>query len=221
MTSDEIIYNKLLMTIIAHELPPGSRLPEDKLSDAFCVSRTGIRKVLQRLSIEQFVLIKPNKGAEVHAPEQREANDVFDSRILIETHLLDSVILNWNLAHSARLSQLVIQQKHAELKNDLPASILLTSHFHYELAKLSGNSVLASFVEKLCYRSSLVIGSYGSIHSVGCNCGDHVHLLELLDIGDLDGAIVLMKQHLHQIKMSLNIDRERNRDVDFKKLFSS
>ncbi len=43
MSSDEKIYQKILKAIVEHQLPPGSRLPEDKLSEAFGVSRTGIR----------------------------------------------------------------------------------------------------------------------------------------------------------------------------------
>ncbi len=171
MSSDDKIYNKLLKTIVAHQLPPGARLPEDKLSEAFNVSRTGIRKVLQRLAVEQFVLIRPNKGAEVYAPDQQEANEVFDSRILIETQLIPKLVRNWDRTLSAQFRQIVVQEKKAEQDDDLSNAILLTSQFHYELAKIAGNSVLASFVEKLCYRSSLVIASYGSINSVGCDCG--------------------------------------------------
>ncbi|MDV6250538.1 GntR family transcriptional regulator [Vibrio sp. EA2] len=221
MSSEDKIYNKLLKTIVAHQLPPGARLPEDKLSEAFNVSRTGIRKVLQRLALEQFVLIRPNKGAEVYAPDQREANEVFDSRILIETQLIPNLIRNWDRKLSAQLRQIVLQEKQAEKDNDLPSSILLTSQFHYELAKIAGNTVLANFVENLCYRSSLVIASYGSINSVGCDCGDHGHLLDLLDNQDTEGAVVWMKHHLSQIKASLEIDRQRNSQIDFRELFAS
>ncbi|MFB9135460.1 GntR family transcriptional regulator [Vibrio olivae] len=221
MSSDDKIYNKLLKTIVAHQLPPGARLPEDKLSEAFNVSRTGIRKVLQRLAVEQFVLIRPNKGAEVYAPDQQEANEVFDSRILIETQLIPKLVRNWDRTLSAQFRQIVVQEKKAEQDDDLSNAILLTSQFHYELAKIAGNSVLASFVEKLCYRSSLVIASYGSINSVGCDCGDHGHLIDLLDKGDEEGATVWMKHHLQQIKQSLDIDRQRSSDIDFLQLFSS
>lgn len=221
MSSDDKIYNKLLKTIVAHQIPPGARLPEDKLSDAFNVSRTGIRKVLQRLAVEQFVFIRPNKGAEVYAPDQREANEVFDSRILLETQLIPSLVMNWDRKFSNRFRQIVLQEKQAEKENDLSSSILLTSQFHYELAKISGNAVLANFVEKLCYRSSLVIASYGSIDSVGCDCGDHGQLIDLLDQGDVESAKSWMKDHLNQIKLSLEIDAKSPKDIDFKKLFSS
>ena len=61
--SDEKIYNKILKSIVEHELPPGARLPEDKLAEVFGKSRTSIRKVLQRLALERIVTIEPNKGA--------------------------------------------------------------------------------------------------------------------------------------------------------------
>ena len=65
MSKDEKIYQKILSAIVEHQLPPGSKLPEDKLADAFGVSRTGVRKVLQRLAIERFVTIQANRGAHV------------------------------------------------------------------------------------------------------------------------------------------------------------
>ena len=51
---DEPIYQALLTAIVEHQLPPGSKLPEEALSEVFGVSRTGIRKVLQRLAAVQM-----------------------------------------------------------------------------------------------------------------------------------------------------------------------
>lgn len=38
---DEVIYQALMNAIVEHQLPPGSKLPEEALSDVFGVSRTG------------------------------------------------------------------------------------------------------------------------------------------------------------------------------------
>ena len=46
---DERIYQDILEAIVEHRLTPGTRLPEDTLAETFGISRTGIRKVLQRL----------------------------------------------------------------------------------------------------------------------------------------------------------------------------
>ncbi|MDC0610802.1 GntR family transcriptional regulator [Vibrio sp.] len=220
MSNDEKIYRKMLKAIVEHQLPPGARLPEDKLSEAFNVSRTGIRKVLQRLAIEHFVLIQPNKGAQVNNPSEKEAKEVFDSRILIEPQLVPDLILNWNLEQSERFRNMVDREKQADLNNDLAESIQLTAKFHYELAQLAGNQILASFVEQLCYRSSLVIAAYGSKNSVSCDCGDHTDFINILDTGDTVKAQSWMKHHLIHIKSSLNIEKEQSDELDFHRIFS-
>jgi DNA-binding FadR family transcriptional regulator len=48
--------------IINHRISPGTALQEDALASSSGVSRTIIRKVLQRLSHERLVEIVPNKG---------------------------------------------------------------------------------------------------------------------------------------------------------------
>lgn len=220
MSNDEKVYQKLLRAIVEHKLEPGVRLPEDKLSEAFGISRTGIRKVLQRLAIERFVVIEPNKGAQVNEPSRQEAVDVLDSRTLLEPTLIPSILKHWDDTQSCYFRSLVSQEHKAEQQGDLAASIQLTARFHYELAKLSKNSVLAEFVEQLCLRSSLVIAAYGSKSSVNCECGSHSEILDLLDRGELIEAQAWMTHHLELIKDSLKLDTKPEQPINFHQLFS-
>jgi len=224
MSDDEKIYKKILKAIVEHQLPLGSRLPEDKLSEAFGVSRTGIRKVLHRLALEHFVVITRNKGAQVNNPSEEEALEVFNSRILIEPQLMSDVLKYWKKESSEHFRDIVTHERLAQEQNDLASSIQITARFHYELARLAGNSVLAAFVEQLCYRSSLVIAAFGtlnSVSSVSCDCGDHVELLDILDKGDKEGARQWMLEHLQGIKNSLVLDGQDEQNIDFNRLFSS
>ena len=41
---DESIFQALMTAIVEHQLPPGSKLPEEALAEVFGFSRTGIRK---------------------------------------------------------------------------------------------------------------------------------------------------------------------------------
>ncbi len=67
---DESIYQALMTAIVEHQLPPGSKLPEEALAEVFAVSRTGIRKVLQRLAAVQLVTLTPKRGAHVTSPKR-------------------------------------------------------------------------------------------------------------------------------------------------------
>ncbi|MDE1514199.1 MULTISPECIES: GntR family transcriptional regulator [Vibrio] len=219
MSNDQKIYQKMLKAIVEHQLPPGERLPEDKLSEAFGVSRTGIRKVLQRLALERFVVIRPNKGAQVNRPSRQEAEEVLDSRIILEPLLVPEISENWNLEISRHFREMVHLEKQAEHEGNLSKSIQLTAKFHYELARIANNQVLAEFIEQLCYRSSLVIAAYGTRESVSCECGDHVELINLLDHHKIGEAQEWMRHHLLHIKQSIYLTGKKDSQVDFNSLF--
>ena len=86
----DAIYRSISEAIIEHRLKPGARLREDALADVFGVSRTGIRKVLQRLALEQLVTLTPRRGASVTRPSVDEARDVFEARLLVECAMMDA-----------------------------------------------------------------------------------------------------------------------------------
>jgi len=220
MSNDDIIYQKMLKAIVEHQLPPGERLPEDKLSEAFGVSRTGIRKVLQRLALERFVIIQPNKGAQVNRPSRREAEEVWNSRIMLEPLLIPDIVKNWNQKLSQQFRSMVQLEKQADTDGDMAQSIQLTAKFHYELARAGNNLVLAEFIEQLCYRSSLVIAAYGTRESVSCDCGDHMSLVDLLDQGLVEESQHWMRHHLEHIKASISLSGKQDGHVDFGKLFA-
>ncbi|NJD85514.1 GntR family transcriptional regulator, partial [Candidatus Erwinia dacicola] len=82
--SGEPIYHALMTAIVEHQLPSGSKLPEEALSEVFGVSRTGILKVLQRLTAVQMITLTPKRGAQVATPTVEEAQDIFCTRSLVE-----------------------------------------------------------------------------------------------------------------------------------------
>ncbi|PMC22040.1 GntR family transcriptional regulator, partial [Klebsiella aerogenes] len=66
--------------IVEQQLLPGSKLPEEALAEVFGVSRTGVRKALQRLAAVQMVTLTPKRGAQVASPTVDEAREIFRTR---------------------------------------------------------------------------------------------------------------------------------------------
>ena len=89
---DETIFQALMTAIVEHQLLPGSKLPEEALAEVFGVSRTGIRKVLQRLAAVQMVTLTPKRGAHVASPTVEEARHIFRTRALLEVANLPDVL---------------------------------------------------------------------------------------------------------------------------------
>ncbi|POP66732.1 GntR family transcriptional regulator [Pseudomonas syringae] len=216
---DEQIYQHVLEAIVEHRLAPGTRLPEDALADVFEISRTGIRKVLQRLALERLVTLRPKRGAEVAQPSAQEAQDVLGARQLIEPALMADIATRVSGQRLEALRALCAQEHEAQHAGRQSEAIQLSARFHVQLSALAGNQVLTEQVAQLTTRSSLIVAVYGSRRSVGCDCGQHVDLLALLESGQGEQAREWMAEHLRRIRASLNVDAPLSETVDFHSIF--
>lgn len=219
LSRDEQIYRDILEAIVEHRLTPGARLPEDSLSEVFGVSRTVIRKVLQRLALERLVTIRPNRGAQVAQPSTKEAHDVFAARILIEPAMMNDVCRHATEAQLRQLRQIVEDEHRAQHGGNQSDAIRLSARFHVQLLAIAGNDVITEQTALLTTRSSLIIAVYGNRNSVGCECGGHDELIELLQRGDGDAASQWMRKHLSHILESLEFEVAAPGTPDFHTIF--
>lgn len=215
----EEIYRSVSEAIVEHRLSPGDRLPEDALAEAFDVSRTGIRKVLQRLALERLVTLQANRGASVARPSPAEARDVFSARRMVECVLMAPVAENMTAEDITALRELVQDERRAQSQGDQHQAIQLSATFHTRLAQVARNEPMSEFVHQLAQRSSLVIAVYGSANSIGCDCGDHGEALDLLEAGETARARDWMESHLEHIERSLHFESASNRLPDFRSIF--
>ncbi|SHF27296.1 transcriptional regulator, GntR family [Modicisalibacter ilicicola DSM 19980] len=217
----DAIYRTISDAIIEHRLRPGARLREDALAEVFGVSRTGIRKILQRLALEQLVTLTPRRGASVTRPTAEEAWDVFAARQLVECGIMQDVARRMAPGDARALRELAARERQALKSGEQSAAIKLSAEFHQRLAQLSGNAALAEFVGRLCSRSSLILAVYGSSGHLGCESHDHDELINFLEAGKGERAAAFMGRHLKAIEASLSIVEEENEAPDLHHIFSS
>ena len=70
--------------IVSGEIPPGSVLRQEHLSEQFQVSRTPVREALRRLAALGLVSFEPNKGVRVRMLSQTELREAFMVRAELE-----------------------------------------------------------------------------------------------------------------------------------------
>ncbi|MEQ5820393.1 GntR family transcriptional regulator [Halomonas sp. SCS19] len=206
----EAIHRSISDAIIEHRLKPGARLREDALSEVFGVSRTGIRKILQRLALEQLVTLTPRRGASVTRPTADEAKDVFDARQMVECGLMSDIARRITQDDIVTLKDMAQREREALRSGEQSVAIRLSADFHTYLARVSGNRTLADFVERLCSRSSLILAVYGNAGHLGCESHDHQDLIQYLDDGKGERAAAFMGRHLKAIEASLSIVEEED-----------
>ncbi|SDN79948.1 GntR family transcriptional regulator [Vreelandella arcis] len=215
----EAIYRAVSDAIVEQRLKPGARLREDALAEVFGISRTGIRKILQRLALEQLVTLTPRRGASVTRPTADEAKDVFDARQLIECGLMPDVARRMGEKEAAELRDMAKRERQALRSGQQSVAIRLSADFHVRLAQLSGNAALAAFVEQLCSRSSLILAVYGHPGHLGCESHDHDDLIGYLETGNGERAKAFMNRHLKAIEASLSMVEEEENVPDLQQIF--
>ncbi|WNL38348.1 GntR family transcriptional regulator [Halomonas sp. PAMB 3232] len=216
----ESIYRAVSDAIVEQRLKPGARLREDALSEVFGISRTGIRKILQRLALEQLVTLTPRRGASVTRPTAEEARDVFNARQLVECGLMADVAKRMTAVDADALRTLAHRERQALREGQQSVAIRLSADFHVHLARLSGNATLADFVERLCSRSSLILAVYGHRGHLGCESHDHDDLINYLEAGKTERATAFMSRHLKAIEASLSMVEEEESVPDLRQIFA-
>lgn len=216
---DEHIYRCIVDAIVDHRLEPGARLPEAQLSKVFGVSRTGVRKALQRLALQRLVTLRRNCGAQVARPSEREAREVFAARRLVEAGSLEAVVARLRPRDITALRELIRQEHAARHSGRHSDAIRHSASFHVQLVHVAGNDTLTEFVSQLTSRSSLIIAVHGSPRSVGCDCGEHEELLELVVAGEAARGRAWIERHLARIEATLSFRRADEAAPDFHAIF--
>ena len=71
--------------IVAGQIPPGTVLRQEQLSDRFAVSRTPVREALRRLAALGLVSFEPNRGVRVRSISPHELREAFLVRAQLES----------------------------------------------------------------------------------------------------------------------------------------
>ena len=142
------IYKELRRSIIMGHRISGSRLKGKDIARHYKTSITPVRDVLQMLSQEGLVTIKPRSGYYVTALTLKQLRDLLDLRHILEFAAIEKAALR------ITTEQLVeLRNVHAGYTGEDDASCERyteeNQNFHYLIAAASGNMALAESVKNL------------------------------------------------------------------------
>ena len=212
------VRNAIVEALMSHRLPPGTRLVEMPLAEAFGVSRSLLRRVLVRLASDKVVDLQHNRGAMVAQPSPAEMRHVFEVRRLLETGLLRALGKSVTRRTLAPVRELVREERTAYHAGKWSSWIRLSGEYHLEVARLLHNPELEEILRSLIARTTLMIALYDSPGHQGCSFDEHDAILDALQAGENERACRLMTQHLEAAERSLRRE-SASTDVDLVALF--
>lgn len=145
----QTITERLRDQILINQLKPGERLIADDLALTFGVSRSMIREALLLLATEGFINIIPRKGTFVTQMSAKQANDLFEVRLLLEGQVASLAAERRtaeNLRELRETADLGLAVALAGNVEQLPA---LNTRFHNLLADTADNDYLTETLSRL------------------------------------------------------------------------
>lgn len=153
--TDEII-SRIEEDIVFGVYPPGGKLVEDQLGERFGLSRYNLRSALSILQEKGLVEKIPNRGVRVIEPTPKEIDELYEIRLLLESHAASQTPLP---AHPSLIESLEVkhqEHKEAAAKGDLRAVFRHNLAFHSIQFSACPNEKLRDAIEQYARKVHIV-----------------------------------------------------------------
>lgn len=193
-------YEEVKRRIVECVYPPGAKLSEARLAEELGYGRSPVRTAFSRLRAEGWIEVNPQSGTYVRLPSLREIHDIFEIRLLLETHVTRTTARGMDAADIARLR--------AEFRRLAPrasepgaraaaAFNRLDSLFHGAIYRAAGNELIAATLLTLLEKARWLKNAFPSPPKRWkVAFGEIERVLECLEARDGERAARLMREHI-------------------------
>jgi DNA-binding GntR family transcriptional regulator len=192
----DIAYQRIRTLIEEGELGPNARLRQGDLAVALAISRTSIREALHRLTAEELVEFKANRGFFVASFRLDAVLDRLELRRVLEPGIARLAAERRTDADVAELERIVDGQVSA---STLRLAHDLSRGFHIRLARTTGNEQFVKVLESLWSPDigrQLLTRRSATPGWREADAAEHRGILEAVAAGAPQEAAALMERHV-------------------------
>lgn len=197
------IYHEIRDRICLLQYPPGMVLSENQLAGEFGVSRTPIRRVLQRLEFEGLVVSKQGIGTLVTIVDLQYLKEVYALRLRLSELAGELSPLRPTGEKIEALAALLKQVEKMQAHYDPPALARLYNAFQAEMTPLIGNRPLREISERLFHQTARVwlqiLPDLDWPAEVSYICEEIAAVAAALRAGDMKGAAQVRRDHMARL----------------------
>jgi len=196
--------------ILAGEIPPGTKLTEQWLSDTLGISRGPIREAFRMLEEAGLVRQEKNRGVFVRAVPVDEAVEIFDLRAAMDELVGRRLAVSITPEQTRRAKAVVDQMDQAARGGDADAYHLLNLQFHDLLVEFAGNRKMAAIYRKLVKELAL-FRRRNLVHRevLPQSAAEHRQILKAIASGDPEAAARAMFTHVTESKERMLLAESR------------
>lgn len=202
--AEEKAYRSIIGLILNGNVGPGEFLLEEELARSLEMSRTPVSRALARLVAEGFIDKLSKRGCFVPIPTPRDAEEVFDARIAIESQNASIAAQRATVEEITELEHVIEMDEHVVVTFSKESFSNINEAFHLGIAKLARNAYLERWSRYIYWRSSIYIFYFDSFY-VADRVADvppqrtptqHAAILDAIGGRNSATASILMTEHL-------------------------
>jgi len=179
-------------------MEPGESLSLRKLADSFGVSIMPVREALWQLETEKIIVIESNRRMSMNVLSKSEIAEIFDLRIIHESHLIDESCRNSTSKLIDRLELLLTKMKESSTRNK--NYLRWNKEFHFIIYKNANLPITLSIVSNLWLRLAPYFGVRDESSRIHVNIEPHEKMLNAFSDGNCSACVQGLKEDLLETK---------------------
>jgi DNA-binding GntR family transcriptional regulator len=196
-TLSENVYQALMEAILQGRLGPGEHLVEQSIADQFGVSRMAVREAIRKLAHDGLVEVVPNRGTFTVEFTNRDIEEIFDLRAILEEKAVRLVTERGRRSDLALLEEVIDEMREIERLEDRIAAATVDTKFHQQLVDLSHHSRLTRVWRSMSAQITMVVYNSSSYYQdVGDLAQRHQRIVDAMRNGDPDVAARTILDHI-------------------------
>jgi DNA-binding GntR family transcriptional regulator len=199
----EAVFLELKRAILEGSLKPGQPISENKIASKLSVSRTPVREAIRLLERDNLVSLLPGRKVIVSAPSQRDIEEVYEIRSIVETEALRRITPD-STELIRKLEQCIEEAERFRQEGNLREMAKANNRFHLTIISALENQRLHRFMDSL--NDTISRFRYYSLTSKGTpEFGEeHKQIISNLKSGNTEKAVSLLRHHLMRPKQILS-----------------
>ncbi|MCJ9750768.1 GntR family transcriptional regulator [Neorhizobium sp. BETTINA12A] len=189
----------ILTDIQSGILQPGTWLKQVDLETRYGRGRNEIRRALDRLAQKRVVEHVPNRGYHVYKADGKQAEDIAEIRILLETGVVPKAVAAATADDISNLRVLAERFENLILHGTVLEQYEANLNFHRAFVQLSGNDELDGIIAELRQRtSSAPVSQWKTRARIEQSAREHHEMVDLLEAGNTSKLKALIERHIRQ-----------------------
>jgi DNA-binding GntR family transcriptional regulator len=196
-------YLQVKAMIFDFALLPGDRFSESELVQRLAVSRTPLRQALQRLEREGFLAVMPKIGWQVAALDFDTFDELYDLRVLIESHAVQQLVQAEARSALSELADTWLVPAGERVASGAEVGAL-DEQFHAALVASSGNREMVRVHREITERIRIIRRlDFTKTNRVEATYDEHARILRAITRRRGDEALRLLRAHIEQSKLEV------------------